>query len=146
MKRYLLIASICIALLLGLWHLNLAMQAIFVFRNNEPLTSWAAILIGPGSTLIAALIAIFTKKVHLGLLLAESFPSWSLLSGKGELLRTCFPSFGKFRHRCYCLVPALFFCVVNVSWVRYGVSNSTGGTPRPVSSSPVQWDFRVMMA
>ena len=63
MKRYLLIASLCAALVVGVWQLALALQAIFVFRNNEPITSWAAILLGPGSSLIAAIVAIFAKKL-----------------------------------------------------------------------------------
>ena len=63
MKHYLLIASLCVALVVGVWHLDLALRAIFVFRNNEPITSWAAVLLGPGSSLIAALLAIFAKKL-----------------------------------------------------------------------------------
>jgi hypothetical protein len=62
MKRYLLIASLFAALVLGIWHIGLAMQAIFVFRHNEPIASWAAILLGPGSTLIAAILALFANK------------------------------------------------------------------------------------
>jgi hypothetical protein len=62
MKRYLLIASLCAALVLGIWHMGLAMQAIFVFRHHEPIASWVAILLGPGSTLIAAILALFAKK------------------------------------------------------------------------------------
>jgi hypothetical protein len=45
--------------LLGAWHLWLAVGAIFVFRNGEPWWSWAAVLLGPGLTLIAVVIAIF---------------------------------------------------------------------------------------
>jgi hypothetical protein len=62
MKRYLLIASLCGALVLGVWHTGLALQAIFVFGNNEPMISWATILLGPGSSLIAAILAIFANK------------------------------------------------------------------------------------
>jgi hypothetical protein len=45
--------------LVGLWHLWLAAEAIFVFRNGEPWWSWAAVLFGPGLTLVAVVIAMF---------------------------------------------------------------------------------------
>lgn len=51
-----------IGILLGLWHAQLAMQAVFVFKQDEPLTSWLSIALGPASTLIASVIAIFFKR------------------------------------------------------------------------------------
>lgn len=51
-----------IGILLGLWHAELAMQAVFVFRQEEPLTSWLSIALGPATTLIASVIAIFFRK------------------------------------------------------------------------------------
>ena len=47
------------ACILGIWHLYFAAHALFVFRESEPITSWAAIIVGPGSTLFAAGLAIF---------------------------------------------------------------------------------------
>jgi hypothetical protein len=37
------------ALVLGAWHIELVAQAIVVFRNDEPITSWIAVLSGPGA-------------------------------------------------------------------------------------------------
>ena len=92
MKRYLLLGSLCIAFALGLWHLDLAMQAIFLFRNNEPLTSWAAILFGPGSTLIAATMAIFTKKGGAYWLIAGGLLSFiAFLIGERSVTDNVFP-------------------------------------------------------
>jgi hypothetical protein len=61
MKAFLIIAF-CVAIALGIWHLTLALQAIFVFRAGEPIVSWIAILCGPASTLPAALLAIFSRR------------------------------------------------------------------------------------
>jgi heme/copper-type cytochrome/quinol oxidase subunit 3 len=38
------------------------MQALFVFRENEPITSWLAILLGPATTFLATVVAIFMRK------------------------------------------------------------------------------------
>jgi hypothetical protein len=54
---------LAVGALLGGWHLWLAAGAIFVFRNGEPWWSWAAVLLGPGLTLIAVAIAIFRPVV-----------------------------------------------------------------------------------
>lgn len=47
---------------LGVWHFNLALQAIFVFRTGEPVASWIAVLAGPASTLPAALFALLSRR------------------------------------------------------------------------------------
>ena len=57
---FLIVVTAVIAL--GVWHLNLALQAIFVFRSGEPLTSWIAILAGPASTLPAAILALLSNR------------------------------------------------------------------------------------
>lgn len=44
------------ALIVGLWHLEWAMRAMFVFGNQEPLSRWILVLAGPGSTLPAVLV------------------------------------------------------------------------------------------
>jgi hypothetical protein len=41
----------------------MGMKAIFVFRNNEPLASWVAIIAGPLSTLPAVFLALFKRKL-----------------------------------------------------------------------------------
>jgi len=56
------LVAICAAIVLGVWHLNLALDAIFVFRSGEPLTSWIAILAGPASTLPAAVLALLSNR------------------------------------------------------------------------------------
>ncbi len=63
-KRKLITAAIFLAaLILGWYHLRLGMKAIFVFRNNEPLDSWIAIIAGPLSTLPATVLALFKKRL-----------------------------------------------------------------------------------
>ena len=54
--------AVCAAIALGVWHANLALQAILVFRAGEPIVSWIAILTGPASTLPAALVAVVAKR------------------------------------------------------------------------------------
>jgi hypothetical protein len=57
-----LLATVVAGIALGVWHLDLAAHAIFVFRSGEPISSWAAILIGPASTLPAAVTAFFLRR------------------------------------------------------------------------------------
>ena len=56
-------AVLVVGALLGAWHLWLAVSAIFAFRNGEPWLSWVAILLGPGLTLLAVVVAIFKPRV-----------------------------------------------------------------------------------
>jgi hypothetical protein len=62
MRPFALTIVSLIAVVLGLWHGQLAMQAIFVFREGEPIASWLAIFLGPATTLIASVLAIFMRK------------------------------------------------------------------------------------
>jgi hypothetical protein len=50
-------------ILVGLWHLWIAAQAIFVFRTGEPFASWVIILLGPASTLLAVLSALVSRHI-----------------------------------------------------------------------------------
>ena len=52
-----------IAFAVKLFHLRLGLTSIFVFKNNEPLSSWIFIISGPVSTLPATITAIFNKKL-----------------------------------------------------------------------------------
>ncbi|MEO8306259.1 MAG: hypothetical protein ABI724_19270 [Betaproteobacteria bacterium] len=61
MNPFFLIA-VCVSVLLGIWHLNIALQAMFLFRSGEPLMSWIAILVGPASTLPAAILALWSSR------------------------------------------------------------------------------------
>ena len=63
MKPPLLAAALAIGLAIGAWHLWFAAQAIFVFRNGEPISSWLTIVLGPGSTLIATIVAFWNDRV-----------------------------------------------------------------------------------
>lgn len=63
MKRVALMTSCVLAVLLGLWHLQLAMQAVFVFRESEPVASWIAIVLGPAITLVLGILAMFLRRV-----------------------------------------------------------------------------------
>ena len=57
------IAVIGVGILLGLWHAKIALRGIFVFRENEPLAVWIGVLCGPLSTLPAAMVSLFSRKV-----------------------------------------------------------------------------------
>jgi hypothetical protein len=62
-KRKLLITTYVIAFLIGCIHFGIGLQAIFVFRNNEPLTSWLAVIGGLLATLPATILALFKRKL-----------------------------------------------------------------------------------
>jgi hypothetical protein len=63
MKKSITGVIFIIAFVVGLYHLRLGLTAIFVFKNNEPLSSWICIISGPLSTLPATITAIFNKKL-----------------------------------------------------------------------------------
>ena len=52
-----------IAIVVGVYHLWLAFKAIFVFRNDEPLSLWIFTLAGPLSTLPASVTGIYNSKI-----------------------------------------------------------------------------------
>ena len=47
---------------LGIWHLGMGGRALFVFRSDEPFSSWVWVLSGPLSTLPAVALAIFSRR------------------------------------------------------------------------------------
>lgn len=55
--------SIMIGIIVGIVHFYLGTMAIFVFREEEPLTSWITILFGPLSTLPAVILSIFRRQI-----------------------------------------------------------------------------------
>ena len=59
MKRAALFGAVVAGLLLAAWHLAIARQALFVFREDEPVTSWLALLLGPALTVLGCLLAFF---------------------------------------------------------------------------------------
>jgi hypothetical protein len=58
-KRILKLVLFFFSLLIGLWHLGIALKALFVFRNNESLLMWIFIFFGPLSTFPATLASFY---------------------------------------------------------------------------------------
>jgi hypothetical protein len=75
MKRILVVVVTIAGMVLGLWHLWFAAQAIFVFRSGEPWTSWVFMLSGPVSTLPAVLLSLFLRRAAGYWLIAGSLVS-----------------------------------------------------------------------
>ena len=57
-----LVSVLIAGAVLGIWHLGMGSRAVFVFRGDEPLSSWVWMLSGPLSTLPAVALAIFTRR------------------------------------------------------------------------------------
>jgi hypothetical protein len=57
MKRAAVVAAVIVGLVIATWHVTVAVKALFVFRENEPLTSWLALFLGPGLTVLGCLLA-----------------------------------------------------------------------------------------
>ena len=49
-------------MVIGLWHAQLGAKALFIVRNDEPYSSWIAVLCGPLSTLPAVALGILTRR------------------------------------------------------------------------------------
>ena len=78
--------------LVGIWHLWLAARAIVVFSFGEPWSSWAAVLLGPGLTLIAVVVAIFNTRLAGAVLLVGACLALSALAvGDGPQYSTVVP-------------------------------------------------------
>ena len=56
-------ALILIGVVVGIFHLQEGIMAIFVFKNNEPISSWIFMISGPLSTLPATITAYFNKRI-----------------------------------------------------------------------------------
>lgn len=78
MKRLLLVSLTVAGLALGVWHLRLALDAIFVFRRGEALTSWITMLAGPLSTLPAVVLTLVKRKLGGYWLLAGAAISFTI--------------------------------------------------------------------
>jgi hypothetical protein len=50
-------------LVIGAIHLYVALLAVFVFREGEPWTSWASVLLGPGATLAGVIMSILSSRI-----------------------------------------------------------------------------------
>ena len=56
-------ALILIGVVVGFFHHIEGITAIFVFKNNEPISSWIFMITGPLSTLPATITAYFSKRI-----------------------------------------------------------------------------------
>lgn len=60
-----------LGILTGMWHLYLGTLSIFLFRHNEPWTSWLMVIVGPLFTLPMVLIGLKIPRIS----------SWCLFCG-----------------------------------------------------------------
>lgn len=78
-----LVAVLIAAAILGIWHLGMGGRALFVFRNDEPLSSWVWVFSGFISTLPAAALAIFSRRWSAGWLIMGGLISLGALVARG---------------------------------------------------------------
>ena len=76
MKRSLRYILLLAGIFLGCGHLWLALKAMFVFRNDEPTSTWYFIIVGPLSTLPAVVVACLWPKIGGGWLIFGSVLSF----------------------------------------------------------------------
>jgi hypothetical protein len=92
MQRALVIAVTMAGCAVGVWHLWLAAEAIFIFKTGEPWTSWVAIICGPVSTLPAVVLSLFNRRAAGGWLVMGSLLSFAaFLMGEGGLTDNLLP-------------------------------------------------------
>lgn len=82
--RLLAISASLLAIVLGAWHHRIAFQAIFVFREGEPWTSWVTILGGPMATLPIALLSFYQREAAGYLLILGTVVSLGAFVLSGE--------------------------------------------------------------
>lgn len=75
-----------IGIVIGLKHLRLGLMAIFVFKNNEPLSSWIFIICGPISTLPAVITSLFNKEFAGYWLVSGGFLSFAAMLFERETM------------------------------------------------------------
>jgi hypothetical protein len=81
-------------MIVGVWHGKLAMQALFVFRENEPVTSWLAIVLGPATTLVATVLTIFMRKTGGIWLIGSGIAAvFAFIAGEGKMTEHVTPFF-----------------------------------------------------
>ena len=61
-ERFLKYILLLAGIVLGCAHLWLALKAMFVFRNDEPSSTWNFIISGPLSTLPAVIVSYFCQR------------------------------------------------------------------------------------
>ena len=84
-KKLVLLALLLAGFATGIWHHRLGVRAIFVFKGNEPVFTWIAMIAGPLSTLPATVASIFNRKIGGYWLVGGGFLSLLSISVGGEL-------------------------------------------------------------
>ena len=77
---------IAFGVLVGLWHMKLALEAVFVFRNEEPLASWFTVVLGPGFPLLGVLIASVIPRWGGAMLIAGEAIAFAIFAGARDAL------------------------------------------------------------
>lgn len=77
------VCAIVAGLILGVWHLSIGSRAVFVLREDDPLSLLIVFLAGPLSTLPAALLAIFSRRLSVVWLIAGAVISFGALMAYG---------------------------------------------------------------
>jgi hypothetical protein len=85
MKKLYLVALLLAGFAIGAWHHNLGATSIFVFKGDESVFTWLAMLLGPLSTFPATAVAIFSKKVGGHWLVGGGLLSPLFIGAGGEL-------------------------------------------------------------
>ncbi len=75
MKGILKYALLAVGVLIGSLHLWLAIKAMFVFRNEEPISMWIFVFSGPLSTLPAIVTGFFSPTIGSSWLICGSIVS-----------------------------------------------------------------------
>jgi hypothetical protein len=90
-RRYLRLLLTLAGIAVGVWHLDLALRALFVFRESEPVSSWIAVSTGPLTTLVATLVGSWQRKIGgTWLIVSGAIALISFVIGEGALTARTF--------------------------------------------------------
>ena len=81
MRSWAIRILVVLGILVGLWHLRLALEAIFIFRSAEPIASWLAVILGPGLTLLGVLFAAAKPKMGGAVLVVTATTAFAIFIG-----------------------------------------------------------------
>jgi hypothetical protein len=86
MKDRRVMALIAAAMVIGLYHVTIAGRALFVFREDEPVSSWVTIVAGPLLTLPFGVLAIrWPRTGGLGLIIGGTLSVVSCFVLEGRI-------------------------------------------------------------
>lgn len=126
MRRNALVALVLVGIALGIWHLEYALELVFVFREGEPLTSWLTIILGPLTTLPATVIAIFHRPIAgYWLLISGLLSSLTFIVGERGLSEYVLPFVLKFSLPM--AIVGLCFIVLSRVQARTSAAEPTAG-------------------